>query len=934
MAFTLQERGQVMRKSSSGLLAVALSGLVVPALAQTALKQYTLQIDRQPLVATLRDLSQQTGLQLVGLLGADREIAGQVVGPLKGEYTAEAALNALLAQSGLVFRRVNDRTIAILGPQVETALPRPSAGTHMFIPLDAAGGSASPLWQTTAATTQTEGGAASSRDGDTVRRQADAANDIVEEVIVTGTYIRGEAPVGSPIKRYSRAEIDKTGAATVEQFARTMSENFSSADTTANSFSSVGMFGRQDAANLFGGATFDLRGIGASSTLTLLNGNRLAAGGLTGAMTDISQIPVSAIERIEVMADGASAIYGADAVAGVVNIITRNDFEGAETSASYGAATDDGAEQFVASQLLGASWADGNVLLNYEYNKQEELDASQRDYLPDQGGPYTLIPENRKNNVFVAARQSLGPRTKLSANGIYGERETAMQAHTENMIYESDSSQLAEVKQSGASVALEHQISAEWTLTGVGNYSGLRQEIASDQVLSSSPSRSEIEANSKLFGVDVLASGTLAHLPAGGLKGAIGMSARKEKFESLQTTVASGFSNVDALPEVSRRVNSAYAELRLPVVGGRNSMAWAKKLELSGAVRYDDYDDVGSTTNSKVGFNWAPIERLQFRGTYGTSFRAPLLAELKQSTAAYVIPYPDPTSAGGVSNTIILSGGNSSLKPEEATSITAGFDFQPLDTNLVIAMTYFDIDFKDRITQPPFSGDPFTNPITAPFLNRNPPLADVEAIFASPGFRGDFSFQGPAGVDVIWDQRRANIARTQESGVDFSTSYEWPTELGRFSFSLTAQRLLDNDYEIVEGSTPIQLLNTFAQPPKWKGRGGVTWAYGDFQTALTINYVNSYTNGLGASPGVPGSTQVIDSWSTADVYLGYAPQSIFGLFRDFRIALSINNLTDEEPPFAEIPTALTLPGATVLPFDATNASALGRFISLRIAKQW
>jgi hypothetical protein len=97
------------------LLALALSAMISSATAQTLEKQYSLQIERQPLVGTLRELSKQTGLQLVGLLGTNADDQARVVGPLNGDYTAEAALNELLAQSSLVFKRVNDRTIAIIG---------------------------------------------------------------------------------------------------------------------------------------------------------------------------------------------------------------------------------------------------------------------------------------------------------------------------------------------------------------------------------------------------------------------------------------------------------------------------------------------------------------------------------------------------------------------------------------------------------------------------------------------------------------------------------------------------------------------------------------------------------------------------------------------------------------------------------------------------
>jgi outer membrane receptor protein involved in Fe transport len=651
-------------------------------------------------------------------------------------------------------------------------------------------------------------------------------------------------------------------------------------------------------------------------------------------MTDISQIPVSAVDRIEVIADGASAIYGADAVAGVVNIITRNDFDGAETSASYGGADDGGASQVVASQMFGTSWDSGNILLNYEYNRQDDLDASQRDYLPDQGGAFSLIPENRKNSAFVAFRQTAGEQTTLSGNAFYGDRDTSMRQHQQNLFYVLDSTQSSEVKQTGASLALERAIVEDWSVTMNGTYSRMQQESVGEQAVDvSGDTLTESEASSKVYGLDMLVNGTLADLAAGELKTALGGAVREERFESLVVSSAGGFTSSNRVPEASRRVTSFFGELRVPVLGGSSQAS--QRMQLSGAVRYDDYDDVGSKVNSKFGIAWLPVDGVQLRATYGTSFRAPLLTELNQPVIPYAVPYPNPLSPTGVTNTVIVDGGNETLRPEKAKSFTAGVDFQlKAIPRLAVSLTYFNIDFRDRITVAPVTGNPFANPIAAPYITLNPPLADVQAWFDHPGFLGDFTTEGPEAVGAIWDTRRTNIASTEESGIDLTTTYGLETGIGNFDFTLSAERLLENNYEVAAGVPSVELLNTFAQPPKLKGRGGISWTQGSLQAALSINYVNSYTNGLGASPGVPGSAQTIKSWTTADLYFGYVTAGSGGLFGDMTLGLSISNVTDEQPPFAEIPSALTLPDENVLPFDAANASPIGRYVSFRVAKRW
>jgi iron complex outermembrane receptor protein len=172
------------------------------------------------------------------------------------------------------------------------------------------------------------------------------------------------------LSTYNREDFDTLGSATVDSLARYMLENFSGADpfATLNTNGDVGSLQQGAATNIFGCAAFDLLGLGPGVTLTLLDGHRIAPGGLDGSIVNVPLIPLSAIDRIEVLTGGASAIYGSDAVAGVVNIVTRRVLEGAETSFRYGRSTEGGAAQFTGAQLLGHAWSSGNVLLDYEYD--------------------------------------------------------------------------------------------------------------------------------------------------------------------------------------------------------------------------------------------------------------------------------------------------------------------------------------------------------------------------------------------------------------------------------------------------------------------------------------------------------------------------------------------------------------------------------------
>ncbi len=167
-----------------------------------------------------------------------------------------------------------------------------------------------------------------------------AATRSDEDIVVTGTHVRS-APPTSPVLTISRRDIDEAAPSSVEELVRHLPQNLSAGVAQEN----FGVTGA-GADITEHGAGINLRGLGQRATLVLVNGRRVAPSG-TGSFVDVSLIPVSAIERIEILTDGASAIYGSDAVAGVVNIILRKDFRGLETMAQVGTSTDGGGRELL-----------------------------------------------------------------------------------------------------------------------------------------------------------------------------------------------------------------------------------------------------------------------------------------------------------------------------------------------------------------------------------------------------------------------------------------------------------------------------------------------------------------------------------------------------------------------------------------------------------
>ncbi len=196
----------------------------------------------------------------------------------------------------------------------------------------------------------------------------DQGSQKLETITVTGSRIRkADVETAQPIVVMDRAAIQKQGFNSVADILQNMPE----AGTPPISRSEALASGEN-----VGGYYIDLRNLGANRTLILINGKRL--GTTTSGLQDLSQVPLAAIDRIEVLKDGASAIYGSDAIAGVVNIITRKNYDGAEASGYVGQYDqDDGAKQTY-NMTLGAHSDRGSLTLSAEYSKEDPVWAKDR----------------------------------------------------------------------------------------------------------------------------------------------------------------------------------------------------------------------------------------------------------------------------------------------------------------------------------------------------------------------------------------------------------------------------------------------------------------------------------------------------------------------------------------------------------------------------
>ena len=203
----------------------------------------------------------------------------------------------------------------------------------------------------------------------------DAAD--LEEIVITGSHIHGADAAGSKVIVIDREQIDASGYGRIEDVLATVTQNFNATNTATRDGVEVNNYDNR-------GAEVQLRGLGLGTTLTLVNGQRQGASGYQGSFIDVSSIPASAVERIEILPEGSSALYGSDAIGGVVNIILRRNFEGFEARVRGSTASGDATERTIAA-LWGHAGPDGHVLLGFQYDDSRALACSARAYCAANG---------------------------------------------------------------------------------------------------------------------------------------------------------------------------------------------------------------------------------------------------------------------------------------------------------------------------------------------------------------------------------------------------------------------------------------------------------------------------------------------------------------------------------------------------------------------
>jgi iron complex outermembrane receptor protein len=912
--------------------------------------------------------------------------------------------------------------------------------------------------------------------GETANENAADSGDQLQEVVVTGTLIRGEAPIGSPVATLDNAAIVATGATNTADILATV--------PALTTFNTLPIGGNQEYRST--GATVPgMRGLPGTAVLVLLDGHRLVGDSPLLTTADPSSIPAMAIDHIEVVQDGGSATYGSDAVAGVINIITKKKFEGFDTEVSYNAAK--GYNGANVSQAFGKTWSGGSLFLTGEYESNSDLLNSDRTYYTQDlrpeggkdglsttcgpalnftaGGVYynakTLQPQpgsgvtqlatcdparndylvnpSRRYAFVGNMSQDVGDRVHLFLDTKYTDtRSTQLYspqtlsvsypglpsgvvipntnpffivppgdptAKTETVLVNSAAfgagGNIVNVYHArsgmvdlGANVDLWHG----WQLTTDFNYGWSLSEALDPDSTSVNPlalynaenatttgtaldpfggrTNPAVVANimnwplifaatQRLYDLNVKADGSVVTLPGGDLKLAIGAANRHEQYsgeDPIGVPGELGFTEPNS-QSAGRTVNAVFAEAAVPIFGTPNALPGLRRLELSIAGRYDHYSDFGSTENPKYGIVWSPIEDVSFRGSYGTSFHAPQLADIDaidtrasvtQSTTSTNLP---PGMTPGV-ETIGIAGGKPGLIPEKAKTGSFGLDFTPTFLpGFKANVTYFLIRYSNEVEIPPNTAVNFLIPALAGKLYTynevSPgvyaPLTAAQLAGVLGGVRSTYpgGIIGNPGLPPIYlvsDLRRTNLGQSDIDGFDFDLNYSHDLYGGRITGDISGEYFTKFQTQLGAGTPFINNLTSGLQYYQNDAgaqsiiplhlRASATWQEGPLNTQAVVSYTGHYNyaysqyNYTLAPNGTPtAAIQWVSPFVTVDLHAMWTFPNGDGPLKNATVQASVYNILDQNPPFQYVTGAS---GG----FASESANPLGRTFRIALEKKW
>jgi len=420
----------------------------------------------------------------------------------------------------------------------------------------------------------------------------------------------------------------------------------------------------------------------------------------------------------------------------------------------------------------------------------------------------------------------------------------------------------------GTSISDPSLISPKDGLSVAGNADPIASQIV---ITSVSTERTEQSV------VDAIASGELFEYKGGFVSAAFGAQYRWELEEVVPDSfLASGLvNNRAAFPlKGERDVMAAFAETVIP---------FDDYAEIQLALRYEDHGDAGNTTDPKIAGFYRPIDWLNFRASWGTSFQAPTLRQTSDNSGGQTLNDPVqlvngvPTCTGIDENftTTVNIKGAPGLKPQESENFNFGIGFRPANA-ISFSADYWNYKYENLITQDANAQSVLSGDCVNGVYQNDPRI--TRSATAQVAF-----------IDTYF----VNIGEVKTDGIDMVFEYALPAkEYGDIKFDVTTTWV--NKFEVNDGETSFDGVgsrnfnNSFHSMPEWRGNAGITWSSEGHQANLTVRYIDSYTNDQ-------SNNAEIESMTTVDVQYSLAMENLFGETTTF-ISIGANNLFDVDPP--------------------------------------
>jgi iron complex outermembrane receptor protein len=418
-----------------------------------------------------------------------------------------------------------------------------------------------------------------------------------------------------------------------------------------------------------------------------------------------------------------------------------------------------------------------------------------------------------------------------------------------------------------------------------------------------------------------------------------------------------------------RDVKSAYAELYLPFVGPDGDVPGIRSFAINLSTRYDEYSDVGSTTNPKLALNWEIIDALMVRANYSEAFVAPALTSRGAnsvgltgesgfsgiagqalpggapliSTASFPsaigIPGCPPGSTTCSLNNVtglLLTGGNGTLKPQTGKTWSLGIDITPAAVSgLRVSLTHWSNELRGGITAPVPSlalGSADLSYLIQ-FFPAGATPADIAAAAAGLPQTGALNAQ----TFFIYNFQQRNVLNLDVQGIDLAANYDFDTDAGLFRVGAVLTHKTKFDQFFGATGTDFSVLGTAGFNttfPSVEDEGRLSFGYEReaFSLRLFYNYLGGYKNWSGTAAiqpvrvnGLPSGEggDPVDSFATVDVNFAYQ-------LRDTQFFLDATNLLDEEPPQYNTFAIGGNNGVGVAAYDPINASPFGRVFTVGV----